>query len=776
MRFVNRDSVEKPISLSGFKVTSAQDEIAEYLSMPVEKRGQVRPKINSRIYQSVKPELTSLFDNKCAYCESPIGASSYMDVEHFRPKQNAGNDRKSSQIEYYSWLAYEWENLLISCQICSHNKGSVFPIRDQRGNIGASVQELRKTENGTLIDPCWDSPFEHLWFDFDGGVAGNSKRGQSTIDLIDLNRPELIHQRKRSIDNLFTFLTTHPGDVELYDTGAALEQDRIIFGGIKHGGKIAYGGAIANTFARILLEQKQTLTRFMGELKTLPTNERNAVLAHLHHYSSRPDVSSQDEGWSISSGLKSMKKNFTPKTRGGEMYRSQIMDDMSIAAHNIRKISIENFKILKDIEITIPEHTRRRISADEYENVDLAPCIMILGENATGKSSILEAIALALIGTKNIGKLDKIVKSDKITPRELSHRNDLLRSESNVQNTVKVEIDFRSDGKSIFISGESNQRHFEGAFTPSKLVLGYGPRRYFDKNSKYSHNVANKIVSLFDAMATISDPEEWLLDCLDKDFKAIVRALRHILMLENNDSVHKIKKDIFVDLDGEKTPFKYLSVGYKSVFTLAVDIMRELLVHYDNLEEASAVVLIDEIETHLHPRWKMKIMSALRQALPKVQFIVTTHDPLCLRGMYDGEVFVLRRAYDEIRQNYSGSPEIHTLSIKPGMDADDVLTSAGFGLSTTFIDEKTEENISEYAKLLLDKDRKTIAKENVPENLKNRLSFLRLELAKTVSGFSVSPIDELTLSGLGKSTVDNSELVPSNFESLLREALKAKEL
>jgi hypothetical protein len=63
----------------------------------------------------------------------------------------------------------------------------------------------------------------------------------------------------------------------------------------------------------------------------------------------------------------------------------------------------------------------------------------------------------------------------------------------------------------------------------------------------------------------------------------------------------------------------------------------------ETLAQARAVVLIDEVESHLHPRWKMGIMRGLRQALPNVTFIATTHDPLCLRGMGDRDVVVLQR-------------------------------------------------------------------------------------------------------------------------------------
>ena len=135
-----------------------------------------------------------------------------------------------------------------------------------------------------------------------------------------------------------------------------------------------------------------------------------------------------------------------------------------------------------------------------------------------------------------------------------------------------------------------------------------------------------------------------------------------------------------------------LSVGFKSGIGMVCDIIRELLYHFDNLEFASAVVFIDEIETHLHPRWKMQIMTLLRRAFPKVQFIVTTHDPLCLRGMYDGEVFVLQRSGETDRvERVKDLPSIR------GMRAEQILTSEFFGLGST--DPETDARLLRYNRL-----------------------------------------------------------------------------
>jgi predicted ATP-binding protein involved in virulence len=146
------------------------------------------------------------------------------------------------------------------------------------------------------------------------------------------------------------------------------------------------------------------------------------------------------------------------------------------------------------------------------------------------------------------------------------------------------------------------------------------------------------------------------------------------------------------------TPLERMSEGYKALLAMTVDIVRELMGQWSNLEDARAVVLIDEIETHLHPRWKMQVMSALRRAFPKVTFIATTHDPLCLRGLDDGEVAVLVR--DE-RQNVDTLRDLPSVK---GLRAEQLLTSDYFGLSST-ADPETEAKISRYANLLTDSER-----------------------------------------------------------------------
>lgn len=128
------------------------------------------------------------------------------------------------------------------------------------------------------------------------------------------------------------------------------------------------------------------------------------------------------------------------------------------------------------------------------------------------------------------------------------------------------------------------------------------------------------------------------------------------------------------------------------MLAMVCDIMRRLMErstnpHYQSLENARAIVLIDEVEAHLHPRWKIQIMGALRKALPKVTFISTCHDPLCVRGMHNGEVVVVHRAKKSLFENSTEQlAHVEQLTDLPDiaqLTVEQLLTSDFFGLGST---------------------------------------------------------------------------------------------
>ena len=93
----------------------------------------------------------------------------------------------------------------------------------------------------------------------------------------------------------------------------------------------------------------------------------------------------------------------------------------------------------------------------------------------------------------------------------------------------------------------------------------------------------------------------------------------------------------------------------------------------------AGVVLVDELDLHLHPQWQREIVTTLRTQLPKLTFVVTTHNPLTLLGARPGEVHVMDRGPSGI--------ECHQIDIPLGTNAEAVLTGAWFKLSSTLDDD-----------------------------------------------------------------------------------------
>lgn len=138
----------------------------------------------------VKDKLKTDQYNKCAYCESKL-TGDYATVEHYRPKTEYLSEDGTKKLGYY-WLAYDWNNLHCSCDICNNasRKGIQFPLRDPSTRDIAN-KDISK-EDPLIINPAQDTPQEHIRFNkyiaFAVSKDGvESDKGRCTIDVFDLN-------------------------------------------------------------------------------------------------------------------------------------------------------------------------------------------------------------------------------------------------------------------------------------------------------------------------------------------------------------------------------------------------------------------------------------------------------------------------------------------------------------------------------------------------------------------------------------------------------------
>ncbi len=163
---------------------------------------------------AVKARLVASHHAKCAYCETRILAISHGDVEHFRPKSEY-TDGAQKGMGYF-WLAYDWANLYLGCQVCNETyKGTYFPMLPAvEGLIDASVRlepgvDLGDSEEvAVLFDPGRENP--RAFIRFDPETAGMEARGSASfavdasrvgknVLLLGLNRPDLVAARHRHV-------------------------------------------------------------------------------------------------------------------------------------------------------------------------------------------------------------------------------------------------------------------------------------------------------------------------------------------------------------------------------------------------------------------------------------------------------------------------------------------------------------------------------------------------------------------------------------------------
>lgn len=153
--------------------------------------------------EEVKQSLISLQDYKCCFCESKIGHISYGDVEHFRPKAGwVQEDEKLNKPGYY-WLAYEWENLLLSCQICNQrNKKNFFPLLDNSSRA-LSHHESINNEQPVFIHIANEDAEALITFKEEIPVAVDGNiRGKETILKLGLDREALNEQRRATFNKV----------------------------------------------------------------------------------------------------------------------------------------------------------------------------------------------------------------------------------------------------------------------------------------------------------------------------------------------------------------------------------------------------------------------------------------------------------------------------------------------------------------------------------------------------------------------------------------------
>ena len=307
----------------------------------------------------------------------------------------------------------------------------------------------------------------------------------------------------------------------------------------------------------------------------------------------------------------------------------------------INNIEIKNFFSINNIKI---------------DNLKDKKEIYIVGENGDGKTLFLQAITIALKGDI----ADGLEEFRRIKDYKL--------------NINKNNIKFCKDN-----------------------FFAYGASR---NNSCNQKNDKSNYLTLFNSNYNLVNPIEWLkeLDYREKSGKrriiSVVDAQQLLKkLLHNNIDIDINVNQVTFKERGSEVSFEQLSAGYKSVIILICDLINRLSIvqsFVDNINEFKGIVLIDEIELHLHPKWKYNFMKKLRDTFPLIQFIVTTHSPTVLLGASKEAVFY--KIYKE-----DGEVKISNQIVNEGYTHNSLVSSPLFDLENiTSRNYKKDVSSSDY--------------------------------------------------------------------------------
>lgn len=354
----------------------------------------------------------------------------------------------------------------------------------------------------------------------------------------------------------------------------------------------------------------------------------------------------------------------------------------------IKKISFKNFRLFENLEIEFPE-----------ENF-----IVLIGSNGSGKTTILDGIAKCL--EHFVGILTTVGENGHNIYSSLSEEDIRLGNQ-----TTTIDVDLESfenvfsfqSSKNRNLAGTAYKIHDEKLLKEKRKKIESGEIKtypvlgYLDINRSANikkinrPNILSPLLSeVYDTitldMSNFSFVNDWYVAAsteesfirsnerkLDFELDSLKHIRQAFLKFTNHLDTHfekvnvqireglpyqpESKSTFFFGINKGDTVlnFNQLSSGEKSIINIVFSIAQKLIKadrSSENPLDGKGLILIDEIDLHLHPSWQVKIVKALKTTFPNVQFIVTTHSPLVLSSVKRGEIIALSNGgvspYDKI--------------------------------------------------------------------------------------------------------------------------------
>lgn len=352
----------------------------------------------------------------------------------------------------------------------------------------------------------------------------------------------------------------------------------------------------------------------------------------------------------------------------------------------IKELYLKNFRCFEELTINFPT---------DYT--------VFIGNNGAGKSSILNALQIVLDNFVSAAQIDIRKPSKNFNDMPIQESDvrietvpigSTLTSKSQYPLLLRISVQ-KSDGsienwqrglKSYLTSDDDRLgyiRHYvsvlqnqvaDGENIILPIIAYYGTRRQWDKtddrpekNLLFIPQMNGYVNALSAKPFNIEVMRHWfsrmLLISRKKSVSEFQAVRNAIACCYRSIDDRKNLKDVIIDYDAEKEdieiqmyfnggtievlPLHYLSDGAKSILAIVADIAYRMAILNPHLldkviTDTDGIVLIDEIDMHLHPSWQRKIIDSLHKTFPKVQFIFTTHSPTVLTNVPKENIQILK--------------------------------------------------------------------------------------------------------------------------------------
>jgi energy-coupling factor transporter ATP-binding protein EcfA2 len=386
----------------------------------------------------------------------------------------------------------------------------------------------------------------------------------------------------------------------------------------------------------------------------------------------------------------------------------------------IKQIVLKNVRGFSELNFDLAR------SGDTY-----AGWTVFTGDNGSGKSTLLKAIAVGLVGKDTSRSLQLSFNRwirDGATQEESSIQLEIVRSEEDdaltepgqrPSGSFPAKIVLKNGGKETTLQTAKPSGKYQKKYsTPERTIwspdakgwfsCGYGPfRRVFGASPEATRQMVapttERFVTMFQEAASLAEVDQWMRNLKHKELEnkdaereqlALVMELLRDDLMPNRITVDRVDSDglWLKDRNGVQLAWGEMSDGYRAAAALLADIVRHLIGTYGlegliektadgkTVVKRSGVVLIDEIDAHLHPAWQREIGFWLKRHFPNIQFLVTTHSPIICQAADQNGLFVLPEPGSENNPGpLSDEDYKKVIASRP----DTILLTPAFGLQNT---------------------------------------------------------------------------------------------